>query len=179
MDIAGVRRRLELFAPEIDPRMLVRMKAAGLSLDDVLNVTSGNLPPYRFSYLIEKAKQHAALVQSFGGQLMSALEKRDAEELSRLRAVHEQNLLKLRSRNSLLEIEAAEDTLAGLLSQKAALQYKQEHVVALAAAGLLPSESQQQERQQAAAGSSRRRPPSRRSSRRWCRSSRTSAPRPR
>jgi len=26
MDIAGVRRQLELFAPEIDPRMLVRMR---------------------------------------------------------------------------------------------------------------------------------------------------------
>ena len=38
MDIAGARRKLELFAPEIDPRMLVRMKAAGLSLDDVMNV---------------------------------------------------------------------------------------------------------------------------------------------
>ena len=97
MDIAGVRRQLELFAPEIDPRMLVRMKAAGLTLDDVMNVTSGNLPPYRFTYLIDKAKQHAALVQGFGAQLLSALEKRDGEELTRLRTVHEQNLLKLRS----------------------------------------------------------------------------------
>ena len=39
-----------------------------------------------------------ATVQSFGGQLLAALEKGDAEELEHLRAVHEQNLLALRRR---------------------------------------------------------------------------------
>ena len=62
MDISGLRRKPDLFAPEIDPRLLVRMKAAGLSLEDVLNSTSGNLPPYRFLYLIDKAKQYAGTV---------------------------------------------------------------------------------------------------------------------
>ena len=36
-----------------------------------------------------------AMVQGFGGSLLSALEKKDAEQLSMLRATHEQNLLKL------------------------------------------------------------------------------------
>ena len=78
MNIKGVRRQLALFAPEIDPRLLVRAKAAGLSIDDVLSSISGNLPPYRFSYLIEKAKSYAATVQGFGQALLSALEKKDA-----------------------------------------------------------------------------------------------------
>ena len=125
MDIAGVRRRMELFAPEIDPRLFVRMKAAGLTLDDVLNSTSGNVPPYRFTYLIEKAKQHAGTLQSFGSQLLSAIEKRDAEELAQLRAVHEQNLLKMRARMVQLEIDAAEDAMEGLRRQKAAAEYRQ------------------------------------------------------
>jgi hypothetical protein len=144
MDITGVRRRLELFAPEIDPRMLVRMRAAGLSLDDVMSVTTGSLPPHRFSYLIEKAKQHAALVQSFGNQVLSALEKRDGEELTRLRTVHEQNLLQLRRRSTQLEIDTAEDTIAGLVSQKAAAQYRQDYFSSLSESGLLASESRQQ-----------------------------------
>ena len=67
------------------PAGVDEMKAAGLSLDEVMNVTSGNLPPYRFTYLIEKAKQHAGLVQQFGTQLQSALQQRDGEELTRLR----------------------------------------------------------------------------------------------
>jgi hypothetical protein len=150
MDIAGVRRRPELFAPELDPHMLVRMRAAGLSLDDIMNVTSGHLPPYRFSYLIEKAKQHAGLVQSFGSQVQSALEKRDGEELARLRAVHEQNLLQLRRRSTQLEIDAAEDAIAGLRSQQAAVQYRKDYFASLSTTGLLASESKQQQFQREA-----------------------------
>ena len=89
MDITGARRQLALFAPEIDPRLLVRARAAGLSLEDVLSVTSGNVPPYRFTFLIERAKQAASTVQSFSAALFSALEKKDGEELSVLRTVHE------------------------------------------------------------------------------------------
>lgn len=144
MDIAGVRRRLELFAPEIDPRMLVRMRAAGLSLDDVMNVTSGNLPPYRFTYLIEKAKQHAGVVQNFGSQVLSALEKRDGEELTRLRTVHEQNLLKLRLNMTQWEIEAAEDTLESLRRQKTAIEYRRDHFSGLMQTGLSGPERVQQ-----------------------------------
>jgi hypothetical protein len=136
MDISGVRRSLDLFAPEIDPRMLMRMKAAGLSLDDVMNATTGNLPPYRFQYLIDKAKQHAGLVQTFGSQLLSALEKRDGEELARLRTVHEQNLLKMRSKMTQLEIKTAEDTLESLRRQKAAIEYRREHFATLMQTGL-------------------------------------------
>jgi receptor-binding and translocation channel-forming TcA subunit of Tc toxin/ABC toxin-like protein/neuraminidase-like protein/virulence plasmid A protein len=152
MDITGVRRRLELFAPEIDPRMLVRMRAAGLSLDDVMNVTSGNLPPYRFTYLIEKAKQHAGIVQNFGSQLLSALEKRDGEELTRLRTVHEQNLLKLRSNMTQWEIDAAEDTLESLRRQRTAAEYRRDHFGTLMQTGLTSWERVQQVSTHAAGG---------------------------
>lgn len=147
MDMAGVRRSLELFAPEIDPRLLVRMKHEGLSLDDVLNSISGNVPPYRFSYLIEKAKQYAGTVQSFGSQLLSALEKRDGEELAHLRAVHEHNLLKMRERMTQLEIDAAEDAIEGLRRQKTAVEYRQDYFRSLSDVGLIASERTQQQRQ--------------------------------
>ena len=83
MDIAGVRRQLELFAPEIDPRLLVRMRAAGLSLDDVMSVTNGSVPPHRFTYLIEKAKQHAALVPRASGVRCSARSRNATARSSR------------------------------------------------------------------------------------------------
>jgi hypothetical protein len=44
----------------------------------VLDVTAGHAPPYRFAFLLEKARQYANTVQSLGGQLLAALEKRDA-----------------------------------------------------------------------------------------------------
>ena len=91
-----VQGKLSLFAPEIDPMLLVRGKAAGLSIEDVLNSISGNLPPHRFAYLIEKAKAYAATLQGFGAALLSALEKKDIEELNQMRTRHQKNILKLR-----------------------------------------------------------------------------------
>ena len=150
-DISGARRRPELFAPELDPRLLVRMTAAGLTIDDVLAMSAGQLPVYRFTFLIDKAKQHVGTVQSFGSQLLAALEKGDAEELNHLRTVHEQNLLALRRKLAQLEIDAAEDTLASLGLQKDAAEYRRQHFVALREAGTLPQERKQQDLQREAA----------------------------
>jgi hypothetical protein len=127
LDISGVPRQLALFAPEIDPRLLVRAAAAGLSIEDVLGAGSGDLPPYRFQYLIEKAKQHTAVVQSFGNALLSALEKKDAEELNRLRTVHQQNLLKMTTRVREWEIDIADDQVETLARQVAAVQYRHDY----------------------------------------------------
>ncbi len=127
MDIAGVRRQLALFAPEIDPRLLVRARAAGLSIEDVLNATSGNLPPYRFTYLIEKAKSYASAVQGFGAALLSALEKKDVEELNRLRTVHQQNLLKLSTQMREQEIDAASEAELALQRQQDTVTYRKDY----------------------------------------------------
>ena len=109
MNISGVRRELALFAPEIDPMLLVRAWAAGLSLDDVLDAINGDLPPYRFLYLIERAKSYAATLQGFGAALLGALEKKDNEELSRMRVTHQQNILKLTTQMQQWEHDAAEE----------------------------------------------------------------------
>jgi hypothetical protein len=80
MNLQGVRRQLALFQPPIDPGLLVRAKAAGLSLEDIQDMLSAEISPYRFSYLIEKAKQFTGTVQSFGSTLLTTLEKKDGEE---------------------------------------------------------------------------------------------------
>ena len=144
MDITGARRELALFAPEIDPRILVRAKAAGLSIEDVLNATSGNLPPYRFAYLIEKAKQHTSVVQGFGAALLSAIEKRDTEELNRLRTVQQQNLLKLTTRIREWEVDISSDAITTLERQKAAIEYRQNYYQGLIDGDLTPWERTQQ-----------------------------------
>ena len=85
MDIDGNKRQLALFAPPINPMQLVAMRAAGLSLEDVLGVSNGNLPPYRFLYLVDRAKALAASLSGYGAAMLSAMEKRDGEDLNRLR----------------------------------------------------------------------------------------------
>jgi hypothetical protein len=93
MNLQGVTRQLALFQPPIDPGLLVKAKAAGLSLEEALGLLTAEAPAYRFVYILEKAKQFAATIQSFGASLLSALEKKDNEELTLLRSVHEQELL--------------------------------------------------------------------------------------
>jgi len=144
MDITGAKRRPSLYEAERNARDLVRDKAAEVPLDDVINGTTGDVPPYRFSFLIEKAKQYASTVQSFGGALLSALEKKDAEQLSQLRAVQEQNILKLRTRIQELEIQAAEDTLAGLERQRESVELRQTFYETMLQNGLIPWEHAQQ-----------------------------------
>jgi len=143
-DITGVKRTLALFAPEIDPRLLVKARAAGLSIEDVLNATSGNLSPYRFSYLIEKAKSYASVLQQFGGALLSALEKKDMEELNMLRTVHEQNLQKFTSQIKQWEINAEEETILSFERRKDTVTKRKDHYQSLKDTGLTDWERTEQ-----------------------------------
>lgn len=115
MNIEGQVRELPLFQPPIDPALLVRATAMGLDIGSVLAEVYAPDPHYRFSYLLQKANEFTAEVKSLGGQLLSTLEKKDAEELSQIRQVHEQNILKA-TRN--LKKMAIEEAKLGLESAK-------------------------------------------------------------
>ena len=135
-DIDGTFRLLPLFAPEIDPGLLVGGKAAGLSLEDILGASAGNLPPYRFRYLVDKAKSFAATVQGFGAALLSALEKRDAEELAKLRNVHQKNLLALTSEVKKNELKIAEESVDLVSRRHVAIEYRRDYYAGLISSGL-------------------------------------------
>ena len=94
-DIDGVERKLALFAPPIDPAALIQAFSQGLSLGSILADLSSPPPIYRFSYLIQKANEFCADVKALGSALLAALEKKDAEEMTRMRASHETNMLEL------------------------------------------------------------------------------------
>jgi peptidoglycan hydrolase-like protein with peptidoglycan-binding domain len=89
MNIEGVVRELPLFEPPIDPALLVKAAAAGLDLSSVLADIQAPLTPYRFQFLSQQATELCAEVKSLGQELLSVLEKKDAEVLSALRAGHE------------------------------------------------------------------------------------------
>ena len=144
MDITGARREPALFAPEVDPRLLVRAKAEGLALEDVLASSSGSLPPYRFSYLIERAKQYASALHGYGAQLLAALEKKDAEELNRLRTVHQQKILGMSTRIRQWEVDSANDSIDQLERQREVMQIRADAYKAMVDTGLSESESEQQ-----------------------------------
>jgi hypothetical protein len=56
---------------------------------------SAEVPSNRFSVLMQKASELCAEVRALGGQLLAALEKKDGEQLSLVRASHERSLHQL------------------------------------------------------------------------------------
>lgn len=144
LDINGVKKLMSAFAPEIDPALFARMVAGGMSFDEILAALNGQLPNYRFTYLIEKAKQFCNTVQSFGGALFAAIEKRDGEELTLLRARHEQNILILTTKNKKRQIDQAKANYASLLENKTNVEKRKTHYEGLIEEGLIEWENVEQ-----------------------------------
>ncbi len=143
MNISGLKRQIPLFSPEIDPRLLVRAKAQGLSLEDVLNSIQGEVPPFRFAFLIAKAKEYTSVLQSYGNALMGVLEKKQSEELNLLRLVHQDNIIKMTSQIRNMEIDSAEASLEGLRLRKTNLEVRKNYFTELISSGLNSWESSQ------------------------------------
>lgn len=118
MNIQGQVQQLPLFEPPIDPALLVRATAAGIDINSVLNdISNASLPHYRFSYMLQKANELCGDIKGLGSALLSALEKKDAEELALLRSGMELQVLEgiLEMKKSQLEeaelnLEALEKT---------------------------------------------------------------------
>ncbi|MFT3750670.1 MAG: hypothetical protein QM768_20330 [Agriterribacter sp.] len=117
-NIEGVDQVLSLFAPKISPGLLIKARAQGLSISDALSDT--NTPPsfYRFNYLLQKANEYCNEVKALGNALLSALEKKDAEELSRLRAGQETALLDLVTSVKEMQVLEARVAREGLLKNR-------------------------------------------------------------
>ncbi len=114
MNIEGIVRQLPLFEPPIDPGLLVKAAAAGVDFGNVLNDLSAVQPHYRFNVLAQKASELCAELKSLGQSMLSALEKRDAEGLSLLRAEHETALLALVEEVRKLQYDEAEQNKTAL-----------------------------------------------------------------
>jgi hypothetical protein len=128
MNIEGVRRTLALFEPPIDPALLVRARAAGITMDEVLGGAALRQSPYRFQYLIGKAKEYVSTLRGLGGALLSALEKKDAEELAQLRLVHQQNVQRMTRGMRQQQIEAAQESVRSLEDQRDRVQTRVDHL---------------------------------------------------
>lgn len=126
-DINGVHRVLALFAPPIDPGMLVRAAAAGLDISTVTSMLNAPLPLYRFRVILQKATELAEQVKATGAALLAALEKKDNEALALLRAGEEiklqQQLLLIRQ----TQVEEASQSIEALRKTKAISQKKYDY----------------------------------------------------
>jgi hypothetical protein len=95
LNIQGVFQRVPLFEPPIDPALLARAAAAGLDVSSIVSGLNQPLPLVRFQFLMQKAAESCQEVKSLGNNVLSAIEKKDNEALSALRAHHESAVLKM------------------------------------------------------------------------------------
>jgi len=132
MNIKGVQRSLDLYGSEIDPMSLIEKRFIGSNNLTVRDYTEVAEQPYRFSYIIEKAKGLTSTVMQLGSTLLSVFEKQDAEELSRVRATHELvnlNLITLSKENQISEAKATLESLNNSLENAKSKEiYYQEQI---------------------------------------------------
>ncbi len=126
LNIEGVARQLALFAPPIDPGLLVKAAAAGLDIADTLSDLNAPTPNYRFRVMTQKANEIVNDVKSLGAALLAALEKKDAEVLALLRSVHEIQLVEVMREIKEQRVNEEKNGLAALLQAKKTLELSHE-----------------------------------------------------
>lgn len=126
-NIDGVERSLALFAPPIDPGMLVRAAASGLDLSSVIAGLNAPTPYYRFNVLSQKATELAQEVRGLGNSLLQALEKKDAEAMSLLRSELELKVLNAMKNIKNLQINEAKEQIEVLKRTKKVTEERQKH----------------------------------------------------
>ena len=118
LNMEGVKRTLALFAPPIDPTMLVKAKANGVSISEALTDASSALPYYRFKGMVAKAIEIVRDVMRMGRNLLDILEKHDAESLAVLRASHERTMLALQKTVTDMDVAELEKELESVETEQ-------------------------------------------------------------
>lgn len=114
-DIKGNAQKVSLFAPAIDPTELVLDKSRAKGRKKSKSAKGGTDSIYRYSYLIDKAKNTASGVIQFGQSLLNSLEKQDVEELNRMQHNYESVIDKLQVQVKSDAVKVATDNLDQLI----------------------------------------------------------------
>jgi hypothetical protein len=120
LNLQGVAQPLPLYAPPINPLQLIEQAAGGASSFGAPAFT----PVYRFAVYFERALELANDVRAYGSLVLSALEKKDAEQLAALRANQD---IDIQTRMLELKTQAvteSQDQIIALQGQKVAIQIR-------------------------------------------------------
>lgn len=115
-NIAGMQRQVTSYASQ--NRVLISEAAAASSLQPT---------PYRYSTLIDRAKQLVALAQQMEERYLSALEKRDAETYNLIKARHDLGLTQATVQLQDLRVIEADDSVSLATLQKSRAQIQADH----------------------------------------------------
>ncbi len=130
-NIEGIFRKMPLFEPPIDPALLVKAAAQGLSIASVLNDLNTSMPNYRFYYLLQKALELCNELKSLGGALLSAFEKKDNETIALIRSKHENVMNSLMMEIKKKQLEEAQKNLESLEQNRKAPEERMKYYLQL------------------------------------------------
>ena len=114
-NLQGKVQLMPLFDPPIDPGLLVKAAAAGLDIGSVVSGLNQPLSPVRAPLLIQKSLELCTEVRAFGGALLAAIEKGDAEHMAQLRQTNEITLQQMVQNVRFLQWKQAQASTEALL----------------------------------------------------------------
>src|SRR5262249_25891295 len=122
-NIAGLQRQIEPYAAPTDADTALPSLGAGGQLT-LPSAQPLRPTPYRYTFLVERAKQLAQMAAQMEAAMLSAFEKRDAELYNLLKARQDVKLTRAGVRLQDLRVHEAEDgvKLAQLQQQRAQIQ---------------------------------------------------------
>ncbi|MBK8493228.1 MAG: hypothetical protein IPL49_20680 [Saprospirales bacterium] len=144
LDINGQRRQLPLFSLRLTPCCWCAPRQWGLSLEQALELLNKDTPRYRFTYLIERAKQYTQMVQSFGSALLSALNSKDAEQLQLLRSVQEREIMRMGREVKKQNLEEAKAQMKAVIGTVENAKFRKNHFSELIEEGLIREEENEE-----------------------------------
>ncbi|MGA9377611.1 MAG: hypothetical protein WBV73_02320, partial [Phormidium sp.] len=143
LNIMGISQPLPLFQPPIDPMALVQAVSSGAGIRAALASLNIPVPHYRFSFMVYKAKELVQKLNQFGNDLLGALEKKDAEELSMLQNRQEGVILAMTRSIKEAQLREAKETIKSLEVSLSEANNRVSHYDNLIDEGLTPTEEAQ------------------------------------
>ncbi|NJR38057.1 MAG: hypothetical protein HC781_03390 [Leptolyngbyaceae cyanobacterium CSU_1_4] len=141
LNIEGIAQPLPLFQPPIDPMALVNAVASGAGMAAAALLAGGAIvPDYRFDTLLARARDLVGKLKNLSDLLLSALEKKDSEELSLLQHKQDEMMLELVTLLKEQQIKEAEESLLNLQETRQRAVEQELHYTNLIAGGYLPEE---------------------------------------
>ncbi len=131
LNLQGIPQPLALFEPPIDPAQLMRAASSGQDVLSSLTQGITEIPYYRFSYLLDRAKNMTSTLMSLGSTILSTLEKKDAEALALLRSTQERQILNLTTLIKEKQIEELKEIIDSLRKSQDSAQARHDHYKAL------------------------------------------------
>lgn len=141
MNIAGMKRQVDIYAAPTDATSGMPYIGAGGQI--VLPGSIRFVPTqYRYQYIIQRAKELVSLAQQLEANLLSLLEKKDAESYSLMKAKQDMALARANVKLQDLRIKVSEGEVDLAVMQKERSELQVEGLEEMIAAGLNEFEEQ-------------------------------------